>query len=117
MSKTARSPFAGMKLTDQTTLSKPAVTDQQLFVAKSAPPAATINPPTHLPRNEGSQEPRKVGTQAPSNPQDVATQVLLPTIDHLKFDINEAATEKNSYMFSEAELWALRDVESELERT
>jgi len=33
------------------------------------------------------------------------------------FDINDPATEKNSYMFSEDELWALRNVESELEQT
>ena len=124
MSKSA-SPFAGIKITDQTALGDRG-TDQQLFTptprrqpaspTKTAAPAK-IQQPSNLPRKEGSQEPRKVGTQVPAQPAVSVTPKLSPAEDRPTFDIHDPATEKNSYMFSQDELWALRDVESELERT
>jgi hypothetical protein len=121
------SPFAGITLTDHTALAARG-TDQQLFSPTAphppAPPAsahtAGVSIPqqaTHLPRKEGSQEPRKVGTQKPGNPATFTSGAQAETRARLRFDITTPATEKNSYMFSEEELWALRDVETELERT
>jgi hypothetical protein len=109
------SPFSGIKLTDQTGLGERGM-DQQLFAAAPSPSPRNATP-THLPRKEGSQEPRKVGTQVPTYPGQAGPPGTPAPRETPHFDIAEPATEKNSYMFSEEELWALRDVEAELERT
>jgi len=109
------SPFAGLQLTSQTPLVRRG-TDQQLFAPAASPNPAPVKQPTNLPRKEGSQEPRKVGTQMPGNPGASGRSESSSEGQPL-FAITDPATEKNSYMFSEDELWALRDVESELEQT
>src|SRR5262249_9868106 len=72
--------------------------------------------PPHTASRQASQEPRKVGTQAVEPARSMLAGSATPPAEQPRFDIQVPATEKNSYMFSEDELWALRDVEAEVER-
>lgn len=109
MTRQPSSPFAGLTLTAPARRSRPG-TDQRLFVASPAPlDLPRDGAPEQLPSKEPSQEPRKVGTQT-TQPSFSADPTPPP------FTIETPATEKNSYMFSQEELWALKDVEAEIER-
>lgn len=117
MSDKQASPFAGMKLSEPAGHPGP---DQRLF----APPVSHRSFPRHLqalpgnlPRKEPSQEPRKVETQEPGRQAIINSTTPESSEGGERFDIGASATEKNSYMFSQEELWALKDVEAELERT
>jgi len=124
VSNNPTSPFSGIKLSDQTTIADRG-SDQQLFSPALRQTPVSVHPntptrdqqPTHLPRKEGSQEPRRVGTLPLGKPEATINAATSNVIERPLFDINVPATEKNSYMFSQEELWALRDTESELERT
>jgi hypothetical protein len=112
-----QSPFTGLRLSEPATPARQG-SDQRLFTPATPAPETTPSqsasqPSTHLPRREDSQEPRKEGTQEAGTP----ARATRPADERPRFDIGVPATEKNSYMFSEDELWALRDVEAELERT
>jgi hypothetical protein len=118
MSAKQPNPFLGMKLSES---ARPpaAGPDQRLFTSAAAEHA--VSQPVqgvagNRPTNPPSWVPGKVGTQqggralSPREGQSGSRETVEP------FAIEAPATEKNSYMFSQEELWALKDVEAELER-
>jgi hypothetical protein len=101
----AASPFAGVKLTDQTSLSRPGL-DQRLF----GPP--TLERPEKLREAEESQEVGKVGNR------ETRKEVPQPGKREVGqvFDINEKPYRKDSLLFTANEFEALEDLKLELRR-
>ncbi len=130
----ATSPFAGMKLTDQTSLGSRKL-DQQLFAParpKQSPQPANAGEEqkkenkktrkqeflqTSKQENKipGKQENKKAGILGNQNagkqelPQGYASTIPL-------FDVNEAPTRKDTYLIAEGEFDILEDVKRELRR-
>src|SRR5438105_3784194 len=103
MSKSA-SPFAGIKLTDQTALGNHGA-DQQLFNPAPRVPPKLSKEPTKEARKEGSLETWNQGNAEKPTAK-----------EHPLFDINDTAYQSNTYVFTEQELWAIEDAKNELER-
>lgn len=118
MTRRPNSPFTGLSLSTPAQPRAPGP-DQRLFTAVPLPSpdrtaaAIPLPSPSQLP----PQESRKVGTL------DALTGAAHAAAPHRRsagpppFALAAPATEKNSYMFSQEELWALKDVETEIERT
>ena len=114
MTRRPPSPFTGIRL------SAPAQhrvlgPDQRLFSPEPSPRPITVSDDgtsTQQASQEASQEAGKVGTPSPIAPRADATDASARP----PFALDAPATEKNSYMFSQEELWALKDVEAEIER-
>jgi len=113
----AVSPFAGLKLTEQSPLTSHG-TDQRLFAAPPPPPPdrpKRLPVPKDYPGNLGTLEPtkqaRKLGTLEPRKleQKDQAEREAL-------FDINREPFRNNTFIFTEEELWALEDTKVELKR-
>ena len=103
MSDKPASPFAGIKLSEQTPLAAPG-TDQRLFTAQPPRQKAAV-PTSGQPTNLPSKEPRKEGTK-----------VLQQQESSTQFDINEVAYRNNTYSFTDEELDALEDAKIALRR-
>jgi hypothetical protein len=105
----APSPFAGMKLTDQTPLGGSGL-DQKLF-----------SRPTPLPEQPVPQEPQekeevaKARTPAPVKPQKRAT--VKPATGEAKgFDLNLPTEKSHTFAFTFEELWALEELKTGVSR-
>jgi hypothetical protein len=103
------SPFAGMKLTDQTPLAQSGL-DQKLF-----------SRPTPVPEQPAPQEEQvkiavvKPRTPAPLKPQKRAT--VKPAAAEAKgFDLNLPTEKSHTFAFTFEELWALEEVKTGLSR-
>jgi hypothetical protein len=114
MNQKAKSPFAGIKLSDQTPMS--GGLDQRLFTTPPpAPPKErqksqeTRNPGTQEAGTPGNQEPRKMGSWE-------TTHVLPTQPTHQGFDLRQPATEKQTFTFSLDEVAALDELKLELRR-
>jgi hypothetical protein len=103
------SPFAGMKLTDQTPLAHSGV-DQKLF-SQPAPRAEKLV-------TQEAQEkavPPKLQTPAPVKPQKRAT--VKPAVAAAKgFDLNFPTEKSHTFAFTFEELWALEELKTGLSR-
>lgn len=125
----ADSPFAGVKLSEQTPVATPGL-DQRLF-SKPAPRAssqvAAITPAkTQETRKPVSQETRKPGNRPASQlaSQPVGQPANQETDQHessaaptpTRFDLNSIPLWKGTYLFTEDELDAMEDVKLELRR-
>ena len=108
------SPFAGIKLSEQTSLASRDV-DQRLF---SAPPPVVpeLRQPkdqgTLEPRNQGSKVARKEGSKEPSRQPSLDTGNQEAPL----FDINESPYRNNTFAFTTAELEAVEDLKIALQR-
>jgi hypothetical protein len=115
------SPFAGVRLSEQTSLA-PSRLDQQLFAAPKSPPALpertqqTSSSPK--PRKQVSQEsrnlPRFPASQIPS--QEAGKPASLPPAPVPPFDLQRTPLWKTTFVFTEEELEALEDLKLELRR-
>jgi hypothetical protein len=108
------SPFAGMKLTDQTPLAKPGI-DQQLF-SRPAPlpekPAVTAAQEVGKEAQE-KEAPMPARTSAPVKPKLPAPQTAtLPT----EFDLNIPTEKSETFAFTFEELLALAELKTGLSR-
>lgn len=117
------SPFAGIKLTDQTR-SPAGGTDQRLFAATPRPVSKPALPPNDTPPPSGSvpsstnqpiKEPTKVASLEPRNLGSKEDQARRGG-GETAFDLNQVPERSNTYSFTEAELWAIEDVKTVLER-
>lgn len=120
MSAKAKSPFAGIKLTDQTPMSRGL--DQQLF-----------SPQLRAKERETSQETGKPASQEDGKPENQETWKLetqetgkvgnqerprfQQAAQSWSFDLQEPATEKQTFTFSLDEVAALDELKLELRRT
>jgi hypothetical protein len=121
MSAKGKSPFAGIKLTEQTPLS--GGLDQRLFSNTPRPtPKPDEQPESQETKKPASQEPGILGTQEagslesqedgkPGN-QEVPQQPQRTR----RFDLRQPATEKQTFTFSLDEVTALDDLKLELRR-
>jgi hypothetical protein len=104
------SPFAGMRLTDQTPLAKPGV-DQQLFSRPSPLPEQPVG-------HEGQEPaaaPPKPPKAAPAKPQ--KREVLERAPSEAKgFDLNLPTQKSHTFSFTFEELFALQEVLTGLQR-
>ena len=103
------SPFAGMKLTEQTPLAQTGL-DQKLF---SRPTPAPEKPaPREAEEKEAVAKPR---TPAPVKPQKRAP--VKPVASEAKgFDLNHPTQKSHTFAFTFEELWALEEVKTGLSR-
>jgi hypothetical protein len=113
MSSKAKNPFAGIKLTEQTSFS--GGLDQQLFSSSLRPTPKPEEEPV-------SQETSIPGNQEPGVPVSQETRNLeyqeLPQQPELtrRFDVRKPATEKQTFTFSLDEVAALDELKLELRR-
>jgi hypothetical protein len=112
MSAKAKSPFAGIKLTDQTPMSRGL--DQQLFSSQLPAKERETSQETGKPASQEdgkpeNQETGKVGNQERPRFQQAAQS--------WSFDLREPATEKQTFTFSLDEVATLDELKLELRRT
>jgi hypothetical protein len=114
------SPFAGVRLSEQTSLA-PSRLDQQLFDAPKPPPIPperTQMPTMPKPRKPVSQEPRilpnfpasQLPSQEPGKPAAPAPEPVQP------FDLQRTPLWKTTFVSTEEELEAIEDLKLELRR-
>ena len=108
MSKSS-SPFAGMKLTEQTPLGGSGL-DQKLFSRPTPLPEKPV--PQEVQEKEDAAKPR---TPAPVKPQKRAT-VKPATAEEKEFDLNLPTEKSHTFAFTFEELWALEEVKTGLSR-
>jgi len=111
------SPYTGLKLTDQTPLSKPGL-DQQLF--SSPPPRQPAKIKTQEGRKEGRKEVRKLPSlqatkESTLEPWNQGT-LELPSTEARKFDLNTTPYKNDTFAFTTEELEAIEDIKLELRR-
>ena len=103
------SPFAGMKLTEQTPLGGSGL-DQKLFSRPAPLPEQPV--PQEEQEKEAVAKPR---TPAPVRPQKRAT--VKPAAAEAKgFDLNLPTEKSHTFAFTFEELWALEEVKTGLSR-
>jgi hypothetical protein len=103
------SPFAGMKLTEQTPLAQTGL-DQKLFSRPTPPPEKPVS--QEVEEKEAAQKPR---TPAPVKPQKrVPVKPTAP--DGKGFDLNLPTEKSHTFAFTFEELWALEEVKTGLSR-
>jgi hypothetical protein len=103
------SPFAGMKLTEQTPLAQTGL-DQKLFSRPTTPPEKPVAQEEQ--EKEAVAKPR---TPAPVKPQKRTS--VKPTASEGKgFDLNLPTEKSHTFAFTFEELWALEEVKTGLSR-
>jgi hypothetical protein len=103
------SPFAGMKLTEQTPLAQSGL-DQKLFSRPTPVPEQPA--PQEVQEKEEAPKPRPA---APVKPQKRAP--IKPTTGEAKkFDLNLPTEKSHTFAFTFEELWALEEVKTGLSR-
>ena len=138
----AKSPFSGLKLSEQISVTPPPV-DQRLFTSTKVRPLTETDPPSELaesvlfkrpptatstplpqplePRNQGSKEARKLGSkEATLERRNQGALDAAPAqaggVGSYAFDINERPYRQNTYAFTDEELNALEDMKITIRR-
>ena len=101
-------PFAGIRLSEQTTAAK---LDQRLF-APNKPPAA---PPKPQPSTKVEKPKGEGGSPSPSGSAKMLP-TKAPTVPAPRFDLREEPLYKASFVFTQGELEGLEDLKLELRR-
>lgn len=104
----AKDPFAGIRLSEQTT---PPKLEQRLFTSEPPKPAPAARP-------EAPAQPQASKAPAPSSPAapKPVTPQLAPASLTRRFDLKDLPLYKASYLFTMEELEALEDLKLELRR-
>jgi hypothetical protein len=103
------SPFAGMKLTEQTPLA-PTGLDQKLFSRPTPPPEKSVSQEAE--EKEAAQKPR-----TPASVKSHKRATVRPTASEGKgFDLNHPTQKSHTFAFTFEELWALEEVKTGLSR-
>lgn len=115
MSEDRTSPFAGVRLTDQTPLGNSGL-DRNLFIDRQPKPTRPI---------EGSAVIQKPGNQKTGQPAGFpagqpavreAVQPERPSGVQVEFDLNRRPLWKGTFLYTEEELEAIEDLKLELRR-
>lgn len=104
MAKPSASPFAGVKLTEQTPMASRV--DQRLF--SPTPQPASPAPP---PRNQGSKQGTNLATLEPRNLGNQAAKPATP-----RFSLSQVPYHNNTFSFTDEELDAIEDLKLVLRR-
>src|ERR671914_561519 len=103
------SPFAGMKLTEQTPLAQSGL-DQKLFSRPTPPPEKPV----------AQEEQEKEAVVKPRTPASVKQQKSVPmkavASEGKGFDLNLPTQKSHTFAFTFEELWALEEVKTGLSR-
>lgn len=111
----ADDPFAGLKLSNQTSPSPPpAKLDQRLFSTELTPPPAPPPEPQDSPENAPSTPEPPIPAPKPKAPERAALKP--PSLTRSTFDLEEEALYKSSFVFTQGEQEALEDLKLELSR-
>jgi hypothetical protein len=103
------SPFAGMKLTEQTPLAQSGL-DQKLFSRPTPLPEKPVV--QEVPEKEAAPQPRKAASVKPQKRRTVE-----PAAAEAKgFDLNLPTEKSHTFAFTFEELWALEDLKTGLSR-
>ena len=103
------SPFAGMKLTEQTPVAQTGL-DQKLFSRPTPPPEQPVSQAAE--EKAAGAKPR---TPAPVKPQQ-RTPVKPVASEEKGFDLNLPTEKSHTFAFTFEELWALEEVKTGLSR-
>jgi hypothetical protein len=108
MAKSA-SPFAGMKLSEQTPLAQTGL-DQKLFSRPTPPPEQPVP----------QEQQEKEAVAKPRTPASVKRQKRTPVkptvLDGKRFDLNLPTEKSHTFAFTFEELWTLEEVKTGLSR-
>lgn len=104
-------PFAGIRLSEQTTPATPGKLDQRLFAPEPPAPSAKPAPPSKAEPAKTPGEPTPPGAQLGHPAAAKATATPGP-----RFDLKEEPLYKASFLFTQEELEGLEDLKLELRR-